>query len=75
MPKDLDLEALISTPPLTYLEARIGLTEGDQKRPTRSFCEICGYWGRVRCMKCGSRVCALECLRTHREDCYTRYGA
>ncbi|KAI9736884.1 MAG: hypothetical protein M1818_005935 [Claussenomyces sp. TS43310] len=75
VPTDAELAALIAAPPLTYLEARGGLTEDNWRKPPRCFCEICGYWGRVRCTKCGSRVCALECLRTHKEDCYTRYGA
>jgi len=66
---------LLAAPPLTYTEARAKLSEEDLRRPVRSFCEICGYWGRVKCMKCGSKVCALECLRTHQEDCFTRYGA
>jgi zinc finger HIT domain-containing protein 1 len=75
VPAEEELETLIAMPPLTYLEARGSLTSEDLKRPTRNFCEICGYWGRVKCQKCGTRVCALECLRTHQEDCYTRYGA
>jgi zinc finger HIT domain-containing protein 1 len=75
VPSQEELEALIGAPPLTYTEARGELTAEDLGRPTRGFCEICGYWGRVKCTKCGSRVCALECLRTHQEDCYTRYGA
>lgn len=42
--------------------------------PPRYFCEVCGYWGRVRCTKCGARVCALDCLEVHREECLARYG-
>jgi len=74
VPSQAELEKLIAAPPLTYMEAKGELTDEDLRKPTRSFCEICGYWGRVKCMKCGARVCALECLRTHQEDCYTRYG-
>jgi zinc finger HIT domain-containing protein 1 len=74
VPSQAELEKLIAAPPLTYMEAKGELTDEDVRKPTRSFCEICGYWGRVKCMKCGTRVCALECLRTHQEDCYTRYG-
>ena len=69
-----ELRELLAAPPLTYLEARAGWTEADQKYPVRMFCEVCGYWGRVKCMKCGTRVCALECLEAHREECMTRYG-
>lgn len=71
LPSDEELRQLMSAPPLSYGEAR-GLWE--ETYPTRVFCEVCGYWGRVRCLKCGARVCALDCLEVHREDCFTRYG-
>jgi len=71
-----ELEALVSAPPLTYVAARAPLTDKELRKARRSFCEICGYWGRLKCLKCGTRVCALECLRTHQEDCqYSKYGA
>lgn len=70
-PSDEELRRLLAHPPLTYVEAQ-GTWE--DKYPRRTFCQVCGYWGRVRCMKCGTRVCALDCLETHREDCVTRYG-
>ena len=77
-PADDELRALLSAAPLSYLEARAGA--GGEVReaggyPVRRFCEVCGYWGRVRCAGCGARVCALDCLDVHREDCVTRYGA
>jgi zinc finger HIT domain-containing protein 1 len=74
LPADDELAALLAAPPLSYLEARAGWGDRDRAYPVRAFCEVCGYWGRVRCMKCGVRVCALDCLETHREECYTRYG-
>ncbi|KAI8948900.1 hypothetical protein F4801DRAFT_433204 [Xylaria longipes] len=83
LPSDDELRALLAAPPLSYLEARGTWPpntntntggNGRQRYPTRAFCVVCGYWGRVRCMKCGTRVCALECLETHQEDCITRYG-
>ncbi|KAK8139838.1 hypothetical protein PG984_000961 [Apiospora sp. TS-2023a] len=74
MPTDEELKALLAAPPLTYLEARAGWGAEDNKYPVRAFCEVCGYWGRVKCIKCGTRVCALDCLDTHREECVTRYG-
>ncbi|KAI2614344.1 uncharacterized protein GGS25DRAFT_45204 [Hypoxylon fragiforme] len=74
LPTDAELRALLSAPPLSYTEARARWTADDKRYPARSFCEVCGYWGRVRCMKCGVRVCALDCLETHREECVTRYG-
>lgn len=71
VPTDKELRNLLAQPPLPYLEA---LGHVDETYPKRAFCEVCGYWGRVRCVKCGTRVCALECLETHREECVTRYG-
>ena len=71
MPSNEELRKLLAHPPLTYLETR-GIW--DDAYPTRVFCTVCGYWGRVRCMKCGTRICALECMETHREECVTRYG-
>ncbi|GAO16091.1 hypothetical protein UVI_02039880 [Ustilaginoidea virens] len=71
VPSDEELRRLLSHPPLPYLDA---LGTWDERYPPRVFCELCGYWGRVRCLKCGTRVCALDCLETHREECVTRYG-
>jgi zinc finger HIT domain-containing protein 1 len=72
-PTDAELRALLTAPPLSYLEARAGL-DGEVRAPARKFCEVCGYWGRVKCGKCGGRVCALDCLETHKEECVRRYG-
>lgn len=71
LPTEAEMRRLLAAPPLSYGEAR-----GSWRAtyPARAFCEVCGYWGRVRCLKCGTRVCALECLETHREECVTRYG-
>ncbi|KAI1203066.1 hypothetical protein F5X97DRAFT_157282 [Nemania serpens] len=76
LPSDDELRALLAAPALSYLEARGTWPPGGnrQRYPTRLFCAVCGYWGRVRCIKCGTRVCALECLETHQEECITRYG-
>ena len=81
-PSDDELRALMTAPPLSWNEARGSWAEADaedrapqeSRYPLRRFCEVCGYWGRVRCVKCGARVCALDCLDVHREDCITRYG-
>jgi zinc finger HIT domain-containing protein 1 len=74
-PTDDELRALLEHSPLSYGEAR-GTWDDEARRryPGRVFCEVCGYWGRVRCTKCGTRVCALQCLETHRAECVTRYG-
>ncbi|KAK2610869.1 hypothetical protein N8I77_004262 [Diaporthe amygdali] len=74
LPTDEELRELLRAPPLNYNQARGVWTEDDRRYPARQFCEVCGYWGRVRCMKCGTRVCALDCLDVHREECVTRYG-
>jgi zinc finger HIT domain-containing protein 1 len=73
-PADDELRALMTAPPLSYLEARATWGEEETRYPTRVFCEVCGYWGRVRCMKCSTRVCALDCLEMHKVECVTRYG-
>ncbi|KAI1105289.1 hypothetical protein F4804DRAFT_145249 [Jackrogersella minutella] len=74
LPTDAELKALMQAPPMTYAEARGRWTVDDRRYPARVFCEVCGYWGRVKCMKCGVRACALDCLETHREECVSRYG-
>lgn len=74
LPTDEELRELIRAPPLNYNQARGVWAADDRRYPPRQFCEVCGYWGRVRCMKCGARVCALDCMDVHREECITRYG-
>ncbi|KAI0018312.1 hypothetical protein F4780DRAFT_526486 [Xylariomycetidae sp. FL0641] len=78
-----ELAALLRAPPLTYVEVRAlsssssaggGGKAGGGGYPPRAFCAVCGYWGRVRCLKCGARACALDCLETHREECVGRFG-
>ena len=59
------MDALTSAPPLSYSAAYATLP--DNPRPQRHFCEVCGYWGTIKCLKCGARVCALECKTTHDE--------
>ncbi|KAK1981451.1 HIT zinc finger protein [Colletotrichum cereale] len=74
-PTDEELRWLLTRPMLSFWDARAEPGDEDAARyPVRAFCELCGYWGRVRCMKCGTRVCALGCLEAHREECFTRYG-
>ncbi|KAA8899621.1 hypothetical protein FN846DRAFT_170616 [Sphaerosporella brunnea] len=50
-------------PPLGYARA----VSRPSRRPSRTFCEICGYWGTYRCGKCGARYCGLECGGVHQE--------
>lgn len=59
------MQMLVTAPSLSYNAARA--TQSDSRRPQRYFCEICGYWGNVRCMKCGARICGLDCKGAHDE--------
>lgn len=65
LPTQAEIDALLAAPPLSYNAARAGPTTNTA--PPRQFCEICGYWGRARCMKCGVRICGLECKTQHEE--------
>ena len=64
-PSEAEIEALLSAPPLSYNAARAAPSSG---KPQRHFCEICGYWGLIKCMKCGARYCSLVCKGPHDED-------
>lgn len=65
LPTQAEVDALLAAPPLSYNASRAGPTTNTA--PPRQFCEMCGYWGRARCMKCGVRVCGLECKTQHDE--------
>lgn len=67
LPTQAELEALINAPPLTYNQAR-SAPPGPGAPPPRQFCEICGYWGRVKCMKCGNMTCSVLCKDAHDEN-------
>lgn len=75
LPTREEIVQLLACPPLSYLDAKGPLVEEDRRKPARTFCEVCGYWGRIKCKNCGGRVCALECLGVHQEDCFVRYSA
>lgn len=62
-PSAEEIEALTSAHPLSYNAARSD--PPPPHKPQRQFCEICGYWGTVKCMKCGARTCGLECKGAH----------
>ena len=64
-PSDEVMQALVTAPPLSYNAARATLP--NPERPQRHFCEICGYWGNIKCLRCGARVCGLDCKGTHDE--------
>jgi zinc finger HIT domain-containing protein 1 len=67
-----EIEALLSAPQLSYNAARSAPSPATAP-PQRVFCEMCGYWGRVKCLKCGSRVCGLECKSAHEESRCIRF--
>lgn len=66
LPSEQEVQALLAHPPLSYTAARAAPPAADGPS-RRLFCEICGYWGRVRCLRCSARVCGLECKRAHDE--------
>lgn len=61
-PSEAIMDALLSGAALSYNSARAAPSVG---KPQRRFCEICGYWGTIKCLKCGARVCGLECRNAH----------
>ncbi|OCL14089.1 hypothetical protein AOQ84DRAFT_59542 [Glonium stellatum] len=66
------IAALLAAPPLPYAAARAGPPSAIAL-PQRHFCDTCGYWGRIRCLKCGARVCGLECKDAHEQTRCTRF--
>ncbi|CAI6338893.1 unnamed protein product [Periconia digitata] len=59
-----ELQALLSSPPLPYA-ASYAAPPPSNGPPRRHFCDNCGYWGSIRCIKCGARVCGMECKEAH----------
>lgn len=66
LPTQAEMDALLNAPPLTYNQARSAAPPPGAP-PPRKFCEICGYWGRVKCMKCGNMTCSVLCKDAHDE--------
>ncbi|KAL5121114.1 hypothetical protein ACEQ8H_000965 [Pleosporales sp. CAS-2024a] len=50
-----ELEALLSAPPLSYAASHAAPPPADAP-PQRQFCDNCGYWGTIKCRKCGARA-------------------
>ncbi|KAF1920368.1 hypothetical protein BDU57DRAFT_508649 [Ampelomyces quisqualis] len=59
-----ELEALLADPPLSYAASHAAAPPPGGP-PQRQFCDNCGYWGTMKCRKCGARVCGLECKDAH----------
>lgn len=67
LPSEAEMRALLDAPPLVYNAARSAPLPSSAP-PSRVFCEICGYWGRVKCLKCGARTCSVDCETVHVAD-------
>lgn len=67
LPSEAEIEALLNAPPLTYNQARSAPPPVNAP-PPRRFCEVCGYFGRAKCMKCGAMTCSVMCKDTHDEQ-------
>ncbi|EAT80462.2 hypothetical protein HBI56_189640 [Parastagonospora nodorum] len=59
-----ELDALLAAPPLSYAASHAAPPPAGGP-PQRQFCDNCGYWGTIKCRKCGARVCGLECKDAH----------
>ncbi|KAH7401317.1 hypothetical protein BKA66DRAFT_450180 [Pyrenochaeta sp. MPI-SDFR-AT-0127] len=59
-----ELEALLAAPPLSFAASHVAPPPAGGP-PQRQFCDNCGYWGQIKCRKCGARVCGLECKDAH----------
>lgn len=68
-----EIDELLAAPALSYNAARAAPPD-EKGPPSRTFCEICGYWGRVKCIKCGAKVCSLDCKEQHMLECSRRYA-
>ncbi|GAB7361282.1 hypothetical protein MBLNU230_g1342t1 [Neophaeotheca triangularis] len=65
LPSRAEMDALLNAPPLTYNESRSAPPPADAP-PPRTFCEICNYWGRLRCLRCGAKTCgSVRCGEVH----------
>jgi zinc finger HIT domain-containing protein 1 len=59
-----ELDALLAAPPLSYAASHAAPPPAGGP-PQRQFCDNCGYWGQIKCRKCGARVCGMECKDAH----------
>jgi zinc finger HIT domain-containing protein 1 len=66
LPTREEMQALLDAPALTFNAARSA--PGPTSIAPRSFCELCGYWGRYKCLKCGAKTCSVDCEAVHVAD-------
>ena len=67
-PSESVMAQLLAEPPLSYSAARAKSLDPEKQVPPRHFCTMCGYWGKVKCRRCGERTCGLmECWRGHEQ--------
>ena len=66
LPTREEMQALLDAPALTYNASRSA--PGPTSVAPRSFCELCGYWGRYKCLKCGAKTCSVDCEAVHVSD-------
>ncbi|KAF2864370.1 hypothetical protein K470DRAFT_297406 [Piedraia hortae CBS 480.64] len=64
LPTKAELEALLKAPSLSHTQAR-SAPPPSAAPPPRRFCETCGYWGRIRCKRCGTMTCSIMCKDHH----------
>ncbi|OAL46289.1 hypothetical protein IQ07DRAFT_201930 [Pyrenochaeta sp. DS3sAY3a] len=64
LPTQAEIDALLAAPPLSYAASHAAPPPAGGP-PQRHFCDNCGYWGQIKCRKCGSRVCGMECKDAH----------
>ena len=70
-----ELDALLSAPPLLYSASHAAPpAPGGGGPPPRRFCDNCGFWGDIKCLKCGARVCGLECKDAHEATRCLKWG-
>ena len=62
-PTRAEIEKLIRGPPLSFAAA--AAPESEASVPFRKFCDMCSYWGMMKCSLCGSYICSLHCKMSH----------
>jgi zinc finger HIT domain-containing protein 1 len=70
LPSKRLMDALLAEPALSFDAVAAKPLEPSKRMPARHFCSVCGYWGKVKCKRCGDRTCGLmECWAGHQGTC------